>query len=103
MKGKGIEQRIADGRQWEELHAMARPNSCRATVAPPCLGAQAQKWPTRPVEVIIPFPAGGSVDIIMENTGQTVHYLTGTEFHALTTADYRFKGELIRRLGLGVE
>lgn len=39
----------------------------------------------------------------MENTGQTVHYLTGTEFHALTTADYRFKGELIRRLGLGVE
>ncbi len=39
----------------------------------------------------------------MENTGQTVHYLTGPEFHALTAADYRFKGDLIRRLGLGVE
>jgi len=35
-----------------------------------------------------------------ENTGQTVHYLNGTEFHARTAADYRFKGELIRRLGL---
>jgi len=34
------------------------------------------------------------------NTGQTVHYLTGAEFYARTAADYRFKGELIRRLGL---
>jgi hypothetical protein len=36
----------------------------------------------------------------MSNTGQIVRYLTGTEFHALTTADYKFKGDLIRRLGL---
>jgi tripartite-type tricarboxylate transporter receptor subunit TctC len=34
------------------------------------------------------------------NTGQTVHYLTGEEFRARTAADYKFKGELIRRLGL---
>ena len=26
--------------------------------------ASAQTWPTRPVEVIVPFPAGGSVDVI---------------------------------------
>lgn len=39
----------------------------------------------------------------MENAGQTVHYLTGSEFRALTAADYRFKGELIRRLGLAVQ
>src|SRR5215468_9103287 len=26
--------------------------------------ANAQQWPSRPIEVIIPFPAGGSVDVI---------------------------------------
>ena len=39
----------------------------------------------------------------MANTGQTVHYLNGAEFHALTAADYKFKGELIHRLGLGAQ
>jgi len=29
-----------------------------------CPTANAQKWPARPIEVIIPFPAGGSVDVI---------------------------------------
>jgi len=28
------------------------------------LDANAQKWPARPIDVIIPFPAGGSVDVI---------------------------------------
>jgi len=37
------------------------------------------------------------------NTGQSVRYLTGAEFHAQTVADARFKGELIRRLGLDVK
>jgi tripartite-type tricarboxylate transporter receptor subunit TctC len=40
------------------------------------------------------------VQTTLERTGQTLHYLTGTEFRALTAADYTFKGELIRRLGL---
>ena len=39
----------------------------------------------------------------MESTGQTVRYLNGAEFHALTAADYRFKGDLVRRLGLVVQ
>jgi tripartite-type tricarboxylate transporter receptor subunit TctC len=34
------------------------------------------------------------------NTGQTVSYLTGAQFHERTAADTTFKGELIRRLGL---
>jgi tripartite-type tricarboxylate transporter receptor subunit TctC len=36
----------------------------------------------------------------MESSGQTVRYLTGAQFQALTAADYTFKGELVRRLGL---
>jgi tripartite-type tricarboxylate transporter receptor subunit TctC len=35
-----------------------------------------------------------------ENTGQVVSYLTGAQFHMRTAADYKFKGELIHRLGL---
>jgi tripartite-type tricarboxylate transporter receptor subunit TctC len=43
---------------------------------------------------------GPMVQRAMTNTGQIVRYLTGTEFHALTAADYKFKGDLVRRLGL---
>jgi tripartite-type tricarboxylate transporter receptor subunit TctC len=44
-----------------------------------------------------------TVQRALENAGQVLHYLTGAQFLALTTADYRFKGELIRRLGLAVQ
>jgi tripartite-type tricarboxylate transporter receptor subunit TctC len=39
----------------------------------------------------------------LENSGQVLHYLTGAQFHALTTADHKFKGELIHRLGLAAQ
>jgi tripartite-type tricarboxylate transporter receptor subunit TctC len=34
------------------------------------------------------------------NVGGLITYLTGEQFHAQTVADYKFKGELMRRLGL---
>ena len=34
------------------------------------------------------------------NTGQTVRYLTGTQFQARTAAEYALNGELMRRVGL---
>jgi len=40
---------------------------------------------------------------IITNTGQSIRYLSGAEFQAQTIADYRFKGELIQRLGLGAQ
>jgi len=39
----------------------------------------------------------------LENSGQVLRYLTGAEFHALTAADHKFKGELIHRLGLAAQ
>jgi len=42
----------------------------------------------------------GTVTRTIANTGQTVRYLTGAQFHARTAADYVFKGQLLRRLGL---
>ncbi len=32
--------------------------------APIAFEAEAQKWPARPIEMIIPFPAGSGVDVI---------------------------------------
>ena len=40
---------------------------------------------------------------MLANTGQTVRYLSGADFLAQTVADYKFKGELIRRLGLAAQ
>jgi tripartite-type tricarboxylate transporter receptor subunit TctC len=37
------------------------------------------------------------------NTGQTIRYLDGAQFQDQTKADYKLKGELIRRLGLTVQ
>jgi tripartite-type tricarboxylate transporter receptor subunit TctC len=36
----------------------------------------------------------------INTTGMTVKYLNSAQFHAQTAADYKFKGELIQRLGL---
>ena len=36
----------------------------------------------------------------IDNAGHTITYLTGAQFLAQTEADHKFKGELIRRLGL---
>ena len=38
---------------------------------------------------------------VIGNTGQSIAYLSGQQFHDQTAADYKFKGELIKRLGLG--
>lgn len=46
---------------------------------------------------------GPIVQRVMTNTGQVARYLNGSDFHTLTAADYKFKGELIRRLGLTAE
>src|SRR6185503_3936880 len=32
--------------------------------------ASAQSWPTKPVRVVVPFPAGGAVDVGMRAVGQ---------------------------------
>ena len=33
-------------------------------------GAQAQEWPSRPVRIIVPFPAGGSADLLPRYAGE---------------------------------
>ncbi len=41
--------------------------------------AQAQGWPTRPIEVIIPFPAGGSSDVIGRSVATALSELLGQQ------------------------
>lgn len=42
-----------------------------------------------------------SVLKVVGNLGQTIAYLDSPQFQSQTLADYKFKGELIKRLGLG--
>ena len=42
--------------------------------------ACAQAWPTRPVRVIVPFPAGGTMDILARQLGQEVSKAHGQPF-----------------------
>jgi tripartite-type tricarboxylate transporter receptor subunit TctC len=44
-----------------------------------------------------------AVKRVLGATGQSVVYLPSAAFQAQTVADYKFKGELIKRLGLAVE
>lgn len=45
------------------------------SVAAPCACAQA--WPAKPVRVIVPFPAGGSSDVLARALGQKLHEAWG--------------------------
>lgn len=40
-----------------------------ALAAPP---AGAQAWPTRPLHIIVPFPAGGTMDVLARELGQAI-------------------------------
>jgi len=48
-------------------------------VALGAIGAQAQSWPTRPIEVIVPFPAGGSTDVIGRSVAVALSELLGQQ------------------------
>ncbi len=39
-------------------------------VARACAGAQAQSFPSKPVKVVVPYPAGGVVDVIARAIGE---------------------------------
>ena len=42
--------------------------------------AHAQNWPTGPVKIIVPFPAGGSADTLARTLGQAMQEATGQNF-----------------------
>ena len=46
----------------------------------PCHGADAQEWPDRPVTMIVPFPAGGAVDILARAAANALSETFGKQF-----------------------
>jgi tripartite-type tricarboxylate transporter receptor subunit TctC len=43
-------------------------------------GAQAQSWPTKPLRVIVPFPAGGTMDVLARQIGNEITGALGQPF-----------------------
>jgi tripartite-type tricarboxylate transporter receptor subunit TctC len=39
--------------------------------------AAAQEWPTRPIKIVVPFAAGGNVDVTTRIVGESLHALLG--------------------------
>jgi len=58
--------------------------ACSAWMALPGAGAQAQtapqSWPARPVRIVVPFPAGGSTDILARLLAKKFGESTGQSF-----------------------
>jgi tripartite-type tricarboxylate transporter receptor subunit TctC len=38
--------------------------ACTLALALGCGAAQAQAWPAKPVSLVVPFPAGGTTDVL---------------------------------------
>ncbi len=60
-------------RAWRVIAALAV-----ASVVMP-LSAQAQQWPSRPIQVIVPFAAGGSTDVAARLIGQQLSRVLGQQ------------------------
>ena len=46
----------------------------------PCHGAVADEWPTRPVTMIVPFPAGGPADLAARAVANALSETLGKQF-----------------------
>src|SRR5215213_4176692 len=53
---------------------------CAAVLALGGQVAHAQAWPTRPVKIVVPFPAGGATDVISRALGQRLAAELGQTF-----------------------
>lgn len=56
-----------------------RPGIAAAALAL-CTLAQAQAWPTKPVKIIVPYPPGGSVDVVTRKMAAKLQEQTGQTF-----------------------
>ena len=45
-----------------------------------CAFAQAQTWPAKPVKIIVPYPPGGSVDVVTRKMAAKLQEQTGQTF-----------------------
>jgi tripartite-type tricarboxylate transporter receptor subunit TctC len=51
-----------------------------ALAVAPCQGAAAQDWPDRPVTMIVPFPAGGAIDVLARAVASSLSETFGKQF-----------------------
>ena len=65
-------------RSHNSLHVVAAASAVAACLLP--ISASAQDWPSKPVRMIVPFPAGGTMDILARQIGQVLERDLGKPF-----------------------
>src|SRR4051812_5469906 len=53
---------------------------CALLFAALCTSAQAQDWPQRPVRIVVPFAAGGNIDVLGRLVAQRLSESMGKQF-----------------------
>jgi tripartite-type tricarboxylate transporter receptor subunit TctC len=59
----------------KRLSVLVAALACAVTIAP--VAAQTAAWPTKPVRIIVPFPAGGTTDVVARLMGQRLQEAWG--------------------------
>jgi tripartite-type tricarboxylate transporter receptor subunit TctC len=57
-----------------------RALACALCLLLAAFAARAESWPTRPVRMIVPFPAGGTLDLLAREIGHEISKATGQPF-----------------------
>src|SRR5438874_608697 len=61
-------------------HKSARRETIATSLCIAPARAQAPNWPQRPVRVLVPFAAGGNIDVIARLTAQRMSEVFGQQF-----------------------
>ena len=70
---------VFEGRHWAygEVSELATRIACSALLAAAASVVQAQGFPSKPIRVIVPYTAGGVVDVIARSVGERMAQTTG--------------------------
>ena len=77
IMNKAHDRQAAAQRSRSPVNTLAAGLIAFISAIAPMLSAHAQTWPSRPIHLVVPYPAGGSADILARAAGQKLTGLLG--------------------------